>query len=92
MRARTTRHGELTGVRYTVEGNHVYLQLDFLTADAAGQNMATLAAEAVCDYIATHTPVRPRHLFVEANLSGYKKASAQSFQSVRGRTGVCVAM
>ena len=83
--ATTTRHGELTGVRFTVEGNHVYLQLDFLTADAAGQNMATLAAEAICEYITGHSPIQPRRLFVEANLSGDKKASAQSFQSVRGR-------
>ena len=83
--AATTRHGELTGVRFTIEGNHVYLQLDFFTADAAGQNMATLAAQAVCEYIAAHSPVAPRRVFVEANLSGDKKASAQSFQSVRGR-------
>ena len=83
--AATTRHGELTGVRFTLEGNHVYLQLDFYTADAAGQNMATIAAQAVCAYIADSCPVRPRHVFVEANLSGDKKASAQSFQTVRGR-------
>ena len=83
--ASTTRHGELTGVRFTVEGNHVYLQLDFFTADAAGQNMATLAAQAVCADIAARCPVRPRHVFVEANLSGDKKAIAQSFQTVRGR-------
>ncbi len=81
----TTRHGELTDGRFTMEGNHVYLQLDFFTADAAGQNMATIAAQAVCADIAARCPVRPRHVFVEANLSGDKKASAQSFQTVRGR-------
>jgi hydroxymethylglutaryl-CoA reductase (NADPH) len=83
--AATTRHGELIDMRFTVEGNRVYLQLEFLTGDAAGQNMVTLAAHAICEHIAAHSPVRPRHAFVESNLSGDKKASAQSFQSVRGR-------
>lgn len=81
----TTRHGELTDLRVTVEGNHVYLLFEFRTGDAAGQNMVTLATQAICDHVAVHAPVRPRVAFVEANLSGDKKASAQSFQSVRGR-------
>src|SRR5205823_11088964 len=32
-----------------------------------------------------HTPVKPQYFFVEANLSGDKKASAQSFVLVRGK-------
>ncbi len=81
----TTSHGKLLDMRLNVEGNHVYAIFEYHTADAAGQNMVTIATQAVCDYIAEHTPVRPRHIFVEANLSGDKKASAQSFQTVRGR-------
>lgn len=81
----TTSHGKLLDMRLTVEGNHVYAIFEYHTADAAGQNMVTIATQAVCDYIAEHSPVRPRHIFVEANLSGDKKASAQSFQTVRGR-------
>jgi hydroxymethylglutaryl-CoA reductase (NADPH) len=72
-------------MRITVEGNNVFLNFEFLTADASGQNMVTLATEAICEYIEAHTPVRPRYHFVEANLSGDKKASAQSFLLVRGR-------
>src|SRR5262249_15108706 len=34
----TTRFGKLNDVRITVEGNHVYLSFEFLTADASGQN------------------------------------------------------
>ncbi len=83
--ASTTRHGRLTRMRTTIEGNHLYLHLDFHTADAAGQNMATIASEAVCAYILQHCPIRPQYSFVEANLSGDKKASAQSLQTVRGR-------
>jgi hydroxymethylglutaryl-CoA reductase (NADPH) len=82
----TTRHGHLREMRVNLEGNHVYLILDFSTADAAGQNMVTIATQAVCDHIARTCPIRPRYLFVEANHSGDKKASAQSFITGRGRS------
>jgi len=81
----TTRHGRITDLRVTVEGNHVYLYFEFQTGDAAGQNMVTIATQAVCDYILQNSPVKPVAAFVEANMSGDKKATAQSFQSVRGR-------
>lgn len=81
----TTRFGKLNDMRITVEGNHVYLNFEFFTADASGQNMVTLATQAICDYIEHHSPVQPQHSFLEANLSGDKKASAQSFLLVRGR-------
>jgi hydroxymethylglutaryl-CoA reductase (NADPH) len=81
----TTRHGRLIDLRITIEGNHVYLNFEFTTGDASGQNMVTIATEAICGYIRAHAPVHPRCSFVEANLSGDKKASAQSFLSVRGR-------
>lgn len=83
--ARTTRYGALLDLRVVVEGNHVYVHLDFETGDAAGQNMVTLASEAICAYIAEHSPIQPRYWFLEANLSGDKKASAQSYLSVRGK-------
>ena len=81
----TTRHGRLQDVRFAIEGNHVYLMFDFTTGDASGQNMVTIATQAVCDYIATACPVKPQYFFVESNMSGDKKASAQSLQGVRGR-------
>lgn len=81
----TTRYGRLAGMQVAVEGNHVYLHFTFTTGDAAGQNMVTIASEAICAYIVAHSPVTPRYSFVEANLSGDKKACAQSFQSVRGK-------
>lgn len=83
--AATTRHGTLTDLRITVEGNHVYLLCEFLTGDASGQNMATIATEAIVAWIIAHSPVAPEYYFVEANMSGDKKASAQSFLSVRGK-------
>ena len=81
----TTRFGRLIDVRFTGEANHVYLQLEFSTGAAAGQNMVTIATQAVCDFIVANTPVKPEYHFVEANFSGDKKASALSFSTVRGR-------
>ena len=81
----TTHHGRLSDMRFAIEGNHVYLTFEFTTGDAAGQNMVTIATQAICDYIEKQTPVKPAYFFVEANLSGDKKASALSFLSVRGK-------
>lgn len=81
----TTSHGKLVDVGCTVEGNHVYLNFEFTTGDASGQNMVTLATQAVCDEIVTTTPVTPQRYYVESNLSGDKKASARAFTSARGK-------
>lgn len=81
----TTRHGQLIDVQFSVEGNHVYLLLIYTTGEAAGQNMVTIATEAVVQWLAEHAPVRPRATYVEANFSGDKKASMQSLQTVRGK-------
>ena len=82
---RSTSYGKLLDMGITVEGNHVYLNFEYSTGDASGQNMVTIATDAICAYIVDHTPVKPDYHFVEANLSGDKKASAQSFLSVRGK-------
>lgn len=81
----TTRFGRLMAMRVTVEGNHVYLIFDYTTGDAAGQNMVTIATEAICQYILANSPIAPTAWYIEANLSGDKKASAQSFETVRGK-------
>lgn len=81
----TTRHGKLVGLDTTVEGNHVYLNLSYVTGEAAGQNMITIATEAVLAYISEHAPVRPERAFVEANHSGDKKPDMRSMISVRGK-------
>ena len=83
--AQTTKYGELVDMNLTIEGNHVHVQLEFLTGDAAGQNMVTIATEAVCAHLVERSPVRPRYWFVEANMSGDKKATTHSFMSVRGK-------
>lgn len=85
----TTRHGKLRDMRVNIEGNHVYLIFDFTTGEAAGQNMVTIATEAVCAFIDERAPVKPTYAFIEANHSGDKKASVQSFLSGRGRSVTC---
>jgi hydroxymethylglutaryl-CoA reductase (NADPH) len=87
--AQTSAHGELADISVAIEGNHVYLLLEFTTGDASGQNMATIATEAVCDYIRENSPLTPEYSFVEANFSGDKKATAHSFTSVRGKKVSC---
>lgn len=81
----TTNYGELVDMRTTVEGNHVYLNFDFYTGDASGQNMTTLATEAILKYLIANMPVKAKYSFIEANFSGDKKASAISYLSVRGK-------
>jgi hydroxymethylglutaryl-CoA reductase (NADPH) len=81
----TTRHGQLTRMTCIPEGNYVFLDLHFTTQDASGQNMVTIAAQAVCDYVRTRSPIRPLSCYIESNLSGDKKASRRALQSVRGR-------
>jgi len=81
----TTRFGHLVDMQVTLEGNHVYLNCEYTTGEASGQNMVTIATQTLCDHIAAHAPVRPIRQFVEANLSGDKKATTQSFMRVRGK-------
>jgi hydroxymethylglutaryl-CoA reductase (NADPH) len=81
----TSRFCKLINMKHSLEGNHVYLNFEFFTEDASGQNMVTIATESICNYISHHSPVQPVRWYVEANFSGDKKASSQSFQTVRGR-------
>jgi hydroxymethylglutaryl-CoA reductase (NADPH) len=81
----TSRFGRLVDLSPHLEGDHVYLVCTYLTGDAAGQNMVTIATDALCRSIEQNCPVKPLYWFVETNLSGDKKASALSFMSVRGR-------
>ncbi|MGF1701296.1 hydroxymethylglutaryl-CoA reductase [Photobacterium makurazakiensis] len=81
----TTRHGKLTDISVNIEGNHVYLVFEYLTGDASGQNMVTISTNAVFEYILHHTPIKPDQAFLDGNLSGDKKATAQTLRGVRGK-------
>lgn len=81
----TTAYGKLTDININIEGNHVYLVFEYLTGDASGQNMVTIATNAIFEYILAHTPVEPEYAFLDGNLSGDKKANTQTLRSVRGK-------
>lgn len=82
---KTTQHGKLISTSFNIEGNTVYFIFEFVTSDASGQNMSTIAATAVYEFLRDNSPIRPKYSFVESNLSGDKKATSNSLQSVRGR-------
>lgn len=88
----TTRHGKLIEISPQLEGDHLYLLCRYTTGDAAGQNMVTIATEALCRFAIDHAPVKPLYWFVEANYSGDKKASALGFLNGRGRAAAASAL
>ena len=67
------------------EGKGTLLNLSYTTADAAGQNMVTLATEAICHYALSHSPIQPTNWYIEANHSGDKKAQTMSLSQSRGK-------
>jgi hydroxymethylglutaryl-CoA reductase (NADPH) len=90
--ATRSRHARLLDVATHIEANHVYLIFSFHTGDAAGQNMVTVCADAICQEIAATTPVKPRSWYVESNMSGDKKATVLSFLQTRGRRAMAEAL
>lgn len=83
--ASTSRFCRLQSAKTSVLGDTVYMMLEYSTGDAAGQNMVTLATQAVCQMLLPQMPHAPTSWLVESVLSGDKRASAQAFLGARGR-------
>ncbi|MDP2080366.1 hydroxymethylglutaryl-CoA reductase [Pseudotabrizicola sp.] len=81
----TTRYGKLISVEPVIDNNIVFLICRFTTGDAAGQNMVTIATNAMCEDIAARCPVTLRAWYIEGNFSGDKKASFLGMVTGRGR-------
>jgi hydroxymethylglutaryl-CoA reductase (NADPH) len=81
----TSQYCRLLEARAAIVGNTVYVVFEFTTGDAAGQNMVTNAAQAICQRVLAETPVSPRSWLVESMLSGDKRACALPFRAARGR-------
>jgi hydroxymethylglutaryl-CoA reductase (NADPH) len=81
----TTRHGRLEAIEPLVDNDIVFLVCRYTTGDASGQNMVTIATEAMCRWILDNMPHPPLHWFVEGNFSGDKKASYLGLLTGRGR-------
>ncbi|WP_299479796.1 hydroxymethylglutaryl-CoA reductase [Cypionkella sp.] len=81
----TTRHGKLISVEPIIDNNVVFLICRFTTGDASGQNMVTIAANAICLAIEAACPVPIKRWYIEGNFSGDKKASFLGMVTGRGR-------
>ena len=81
----TTNHGKLISVNPFIDSDTVFLLCRFETGDASGQNMVTVATQAMCDFICDTCPIKPVHWFIEANFSGDKKATFLGLHAGRGR-------
>lgn len=80
-----SNHAHLEDVRINMEGNQVLTVFEYTCGEAAGQNMATICTDAICQYILANAPIQPVQWFIESNYSGDKKATAVSFTNVRGK-------
>lgn len=81
----TSNHLTLKDFRINIESNYVFLIFKYLTGDASGQNMVTIATHAILQYIEQYSPISYNQAFLDGNLSGDKKATAQALNSVRGK-------
>ena len=81
----TTRHGKLEAIDPVIDNDTAFLICRYTTGDAAGQNMVTIATDALARAALAACPVQPRCWFVEGNLSGDKKASWLGLIGGRGR-------
>lgn len=81
----SSNYAEISDMEFNIEGNTLIMTLEYTTGDAAGQNMVTIVTQKICEYIIRNTPIKPKIWFIEANTSGDKKATSNSFSSVRGK-------
>jgi hydroxymethylglutaryl-CoA reductase (NADPH) len=81
----TSSHCVFQNLNVNLCGKELYLIFEYTTGDAAGQNMVTLATEAICKKLVAEAPLKPRDWFLEGNLSGDKKATMISFLNTRGK-------
>jgi hydroxymethylglutaryl-CoA reductase (NADPH) len=83
--SKTSRFAKLKDLKTTVEGNSVILTFEYTTGDAAGQNMVTICTDQICEFILSNFSIAPVYWYIESNYSGDKKATAVSFNNVRGK-------
>ena len=82
---KTSSYCKLKQVKLQQEGNAVIVYFSFLTGDAAGQNMTTIATDAICNYVMNNAPARPLQWYIESNASGDKKATRKGLIQTRGK-------
>lgn len=85
--AQTSRFAKLIELNAEIIGSQLYLRLEFLTGDAAGHNMVTLAAERLLDWILQTYPVL-KYVSLSGNYCSDKKTSAVNGILGRGKNVV----
>jgi hydroxymethylglutaryl-CoA reductase (NADPH) len=84
MIAETSRYARLLDIHSQVVGNLIYLRFEFNTADAAGHNMVTLAADRLLEWILTQFQ-NVKYVSISGNYCTDKKASAVNGILGRGK-------
>lgn len=82
--AETSRFARLLDIHTQVVGNLIYLRFEFNTADAAGHNMATLAADRLLEWILLRFPTL-KYVSISGNYCCDKKTSAVNGILGRGK-------
>lgn len=82
--AETSRYARLLDIHHQVVGNLIYLRFEFNTADAAGHNMSTLAADRLLEWI-LHRFKQLKYVSISGNYCADKKASAVNGILGRGK-------
>jgi len=82
----TSSIARLKHIDYYLSNKFAYLRFNFLTGDAAGQNMVGRATFAACSWILEHYPQGEiTNFYLESNLATDKKASQINIMRTRGK-------
>ncbi len=85
---KVSRYAQLIDLVPQLLGNTVHVKFLYETGDAAGQNMTTTCTWHACQWImqqVKHIPeISLEHFLIDANMSGDKKVTYQSFIEGRG--------
>jgi len=83
-----SRHAKLVSIEPNVLGNQVHVTFVYETGDAAGQNMTTSTTWHCCQWMMAQVQrieeIDFENFVIEANMSGDKKVTFQSFITGRG--------
>ena len=80
----TTNHGRIKDFKPVLRGSCVDLHMRLRTGDATGQNICTIAAEAVSHLILDTSSLRPQHWFIDSGSASDKKGSPGFIHNGRG--------
>jgi hydroxymethylglutaryl-CoA reductase (NADPH) len=82
----TSSVARLKHIDYYLSNRFAYLRFNFLTGDAAGQNMVGRATFAACNWILeNYEPEQIERFFLESNFATDKKASMINIMRTRGK-------